>query len=264
MRTTAHLLLFTFALSSCVTIYQPSTVVTPLPEKKGDMEVQATFRKAAIVSRGATLNASYAYALSGKYAAMVNLEYTNEAYKPNDEVSFNFDTFKDRSGEIYFGRYHATNCRHTAFYLGVGGGTQDLRYRAQWQADDPGRFASDYLLGSVLFQHTQRKAHRYGKERVLLTFFTRLNYVYNYNKTVEASDNGPFTGLLRATTNFWNLEPGLNLSLRLGKFDVMFQGLFSLDLNDYANIETTDFYNTTCSFSIGTRLNLNDRVRAEE
>lgn len=220
-------LLLLWLFTSCTTVYTPTTVVTPVFEEKGDMEVQATLRKGSPHPKGAALNIGYAYAFSEKYAAMLNLEYQREPYIRNFRV--NNDIMKSRAAEVYLGRYFSSSESASALYFGAGRGYQDKRFARE---DAEAFYASDYWMASLLVMHTWKNPAAGERQKVFFTLFCRTVYSHNYNIRVSLENPSVFREFL-THKNVLSVEPGATISTRLGKYHLFFQGILGFSPLDY-------------------------------
>lgn len=224
---------------SCTTIYQPSSVVAPILDKKGDMELQATFRKASVNPKGATLNLGYCIALSDKYAAIIKTEYQ---YEGRDQMHHNYNRSKNISGEVYAGRYFSNEVNNTGFYLGFGRGRQE-------KSASNGDYNSDYVVASALFNQTWKRSISGSGSGAYFTYFLRVNYIHNYNIYYN-------TEMFSSYENMFAIEPGANYLIQIGKCDLFIQAILAhnpFDLTDGHK----DYYTARPVVLIGMRLNLN-------
>lgn len=243
--------------SSCSTVYHSAAVLTPNLKEKGDMELQTGLKKETITSVGGSFNLGYSIALNNQYAALVNLEYMNESYEPLIEYisSLHASTMKGYSGEVYLGRYFATEKHNTSVYVGGGYGYQNKDFQSFHSIGNIAVYNTDYWKASILLQYSKNR-----DSRLKIVYFCRLNYL-NYANTNLIHDAETVPSDLRPMKHFWNFEPGASLVLQFRKIDIFTQGIFSLSLNDYLHIESAKFYNNAVCISFGSKINLNYKTK---
>lgn len=259
--------IFFFALPavafSCSTVYQPSSVITPLLDEKGDIELQVTGRMgdmttdfAAWPISGATISTGLAYALTNHYAAMVNFEYQNEDYKYNPSFLSEHNARKGYLGEVYFGKYFfKPEISNTAILLGLGKGFRDLSFvEYNYSSSAMAYYKSDYLKASILFQHSLRDRWYEVKERLIVNLFLRTSFIHNYKESFHSTNNYYLTEY-RGRNNFFTVEPGANISLKYGRFVYLVQGIVSVSPYAHRGFQ----YASMATVSLGARVNLNHK-----
>ena len=208
------------SFSSCVTLYKPNTIHSPMLKEKGEMSTSASMG----LSGSGLYNLQAAYAISNHTAIMVDGMYHNKNYNSDDNsTNEKLNILFGEAGYGYFKRFGVRKNGLLQCYSGGGYGfTSDkIFYENKNSPAYPevsSKFYNVFIQPGVVFL----------SEYFDIAFDLKANYVRLFNINAYLYENfewwnTDFQYHSNASLDFMNLEPNITMKAGVGKFKGILQ-----------------------------------------
>jgi hypothetical protein len=202
------LIFICISFASCVTLYKPNQINTPLLQEKGEGSLQTGLG----VSGNGLLNAQSAYAIGNQAAIMINTMYHTRKFDSTNTGNNNNERLKMYAAEFGLGYFKSLNEKKSGLFQCYGGSglgyTSDKVNGAGTQPYITANYANIFLQPGIALINTN----------VDLSFDIRANFVqmFNVNSYLYTKFewwNTDFILHQDTTFNFINIEPAITLRI---------------------------------------------------
>lgn len=258
MKIVMHLLSFAggLILSSCVTLYKPNTIHSPLLKHKGEANTSALLG----LSGSGLANLQAAYAISNHTGLMIDGMYHNKRSKSNDSITEKLNILFVEAGAGYFTTFGSKENRLFQCYAGGGyGNTTDIIHDSNpINPEANAKYFNLFIQPGIA----------YLNKGIEVALDLRGNYVRMFDINASLYDkfewwNTNFKYYSHASLDFMNLEPNITLKTGNEKIKGILQlGLIIPTINSksYFDVNTSSMligplikFSLGLSYSFGTK-----------